>query len=44
MSTSVPQPKSKPAMLTPANLTPAAKVWDMLKATIEPASNLENIL
>ena len=39
--TSVVQPKSKPAILTPANLTPAATVRAALKATIEPARSLE---
>lgn len=39
--TSVPQPKSNPAILTPANLTPAATVRAALKATIEPARSFE---
>ena len=39
--TSVLQPKSNPAILTPANLTPAATVRAAPKATIEPARNLE---
>ena len=39
--TSVPQPKSNPAMLTPANLTPAATVRAAPKATIEPARSFE---
>ena len=41
--TSVPQPKSKPAILTPANLTPPAVTTDRAapKATIEPARSFE---
>ncbi len=37
----VSQPKSKPAILTPANLTPAATVRAAPKATIEPARSFE---
>ena len=39
--TSVPQPKSNPAILTPANLTPATTVRAALKTTIEPAISFE---
>lgn len=38
---SVLQPKSNPAIFTPANLTPAATVRAAPKATIEPASSFE---
>jgi len=33
------QPKSKPAMLTPAHAIPAATVRPTLRATIDPARN-----
>ena len=38
-------PKSKPAMLTPANFTPAASAWVALKARTELASRfLQNMM
>ena len=41
LRTSVLQPKSNPAILTPANLTPAAAVRAAPKAKIEPARSFE---
>ena len=37
------QPKSKPAILMPANRTPAAETRVLLRARIEPAINEENM-
>lgn len=41
--TSVVQPKSNPAMLTPPHATPAATALPTLNAMVEPARSLENI-